>query len=199
VPQSSKTSVREVWLVLLGRLADQAMLPAAGICRCRFNTRPLPSSWPWSAACPTKNQPSKKPSLLTILGPSSIRWRRRRQAKPVDHRRNIKSKALLGPQNRAVLVPRPSLRRCCAVKRAVACRYVSTSMRRRRVAFEPAVAMFEQAEECAGAQGIMHHAQPDQQSNSSLRMMQGTQAACFSVTPSFKPTVAMSRAVMSLI
>jgi hypothetical protein len=41
-----------------------------------------PPSQPWSAARPTKNQPSKKPSLLTILGLSSIRLRRRRQAKP---------------------------------------------------------------------------------------------------------------------
>jgi hypothetical protein len=64
-------------------------------------------------------------------------------------------------------------------------------MRRRQAAFELAVATFVQAEECAGSQGIMHHAQPDRQTNQ-LRMMRGSQAARCAVTPAFEPAVAVS-------
>jgi hypothetical protein len=71
-----------------------------------------------------EDQPSKKSSLLTILGLSSILLRRRRQA------RRFKSTAQFYPQNRALLVPPLSLRRswrCQARRCPLLCVVVDTS------------------------------------------------------------------------
>jgi hypothetical protein len=112
------------------------------------------------------------------MGPSRIRLRRRRQARRSPSQFQVHS--TVQSSKRALLVPPPSI---LALSSAPLPAVVCVSMLRRRAAFEPNVATFEQAVECAGAQGIMNHAQPYQQSDPSLRTMRGSQAPRCAVTP----------------
>lgn len=146
--------VRVVWLVLLGRLTDQPILPVTVVVDSTQDQYHRASRGVQHGQQTV--QLSKKPSLLTIPGLSSIRWRRHRQA-----RRNIMSKHCSVLKIEQCLC---RLRRSVdagAITRAVAHRCASSSsMRRRRAAFEPAITTFEHAQEWAGAQSMVHHAQP---------------------------------------
>jgi hypothetical protein len=127
-----------------------------------------------------KDQPLEKPLLLTIMGPPSIRLRIRRQARRSPSQYQVHSA-------RAASVASSILTLSSAPLPAVVCVLIL----RRRAAFKPAVTTFDQAVECGRAQGIMNHAQPDQQSNPSLRTMRGSQAPRCAVTPAFEPAVAI--------